>query len=225
MYCRNCSNQVNDQAVGCPKCGMDPRKAKKYCPACGHTTAEAQVMCTNCGGALANKGISLDTSALQSFDASAFIANKANITALVALLGCFLPWLTVKLFASQSINMFKLSDAADAFPGHILVSVLLYLFPLALIGFLAADFVPAITKHKKWFLIASLVLIVYAGIGLYQITHPSIPEVDESNPMSGMMGNMMSKAREMASNATSIGWGYYLTVASTIATFMLGRKS
>lgn len=224
MYCRNCSNQVNDKAVGCPKCGMDPHKAKKYCPACGHATAEAQVMCTNCGGALASKAFTLDTSALQGFDASAFIANKANITALVALLGCFLPWLTVKIFASQSINMFKLSQAADAYPGHILVSALLYLFPLALIGFLAADFVPAITKHKKWFLIASLVLIVYAGIGLYQITHPSIPDVDESNSLTGMMGNMMSKAREMASNATSIGWGYYLTVASTIATFVLGRK-
>lgn len=224
MYCRNCSNQVNDKAVGCPKCGMDPHKAKNYCPACGHATAEAQVMCTSCGGALASKAFTLDTSALQGFDASAFIANKANITALVALLGCFLPWITVKLFASQSINLFKLSSVADVYPGHILVSALLYLFPLALIGFLAADFVPAITKHKKWFLIASLVLIAYAGIGLYQITHPSMPEVDESSPLAGLMGNAMRQATQMAQNAASVGWGYYLTILATIATYVLGRK-
>ena len=223
MHCRNCSNEVNEKAIGCPKCGMDPRKSNRFCPSCGNATAESQVMCTQCGVALNKPGFSLETSTLPKFDVAKFTGNKANIAAVVALLGCLLPWLKVKMFVSQTANMFSLASGADSLSsmnalmgggGSILVSGLLLLFPIALIGFLVADLVPAITKHKKWFLIGSLVLIVYAGIGLYQLSNPSLPE---SNDMFGM-------ARKMTSDAISIGWGYYVSAAATIATFVLAKR-
>jgi hypothetical protein len=232
MYCRNCSNEVNEKAIGCPKCGMDPRKAKNFCPSCGNATVENQVMCTKCGVALANKGLSIDTGSLPKFDASKFTGNKANIAAAVALLGCLLPWLKVDMMGmGQSANMFTLAAGSDNISsmmtlmgsggGTILVSGLLLIFPIALIGFLAADHVPAIAKYKKQFMIASLALVVYAGIGLYQISHPSIPDTGGM----GMFGDTMSKAARMAQDMISVGWGFYISLVATIAAFVLGRRA
>ena len=53
MYCRNCGNEVNEKAVGCLKCGLDPRTEKNFCPNCGIGTNEKQVICTSCGISLA----------------------------------------------------------------------------------------------------------------------------------------------------------------------------
>lgn len=53
MYCRNCGNEVNEKAIGCMKCGLDPRTEKKFCPECGIATNEKQVICTSCGISLA----------------------------------------------------------------------------------------------------------------------------------------------------------------------------
>lgn len=53
MYCRNCGNDVNEKAIGCPKCGLDPRAEKNFCPNCGTATNEKQVLCTSCGVSLA----------------------------------------------------------------------------------------------------------------------------------------------------------------------------
>ncbi len=57
MYCRNCGNEVNDNAVACPKCGYNPRTEKNFCPNCGVATNANQVMCTNCGTSLATAGV------------------------------------------------------------------------------------------------------------------------------------------------------------------------
>jgi|GEM_PF-895850 len=53
MYCRNCGNEVSEKAVGCPKCGLDPRTEKNFCPNCGIGTNEKQIICTSCGISLA----------------------------------------------------------------------------------------------------------------------------------------------------------------------------
>ena len=57
MYCRNCGNEVSDNAVACPKCGYNPRTEKNFCPNCGVATNPNQVMCTNCGASLAVAGV------------------------------------------------------------------------------------------------------------------------------------------------------------------------
>ena len=195
-----------------------------YCKNCGDQVQENAATCSKCGVSLGTKSFTLDTSAMQGFNAAAFFANRAHLLAVAALLACFLPWLKVSGYVSQSINCFGLSKAVDLAPGSILVSFLLYLLPLSLLGFLAADFVPQITKYKKHFVAAAAVLVLYAAIGLYQISHPEIPEMPTGmEGMNGMFGGMMDKARQMAADMISVGWGFYATAATTIGAFVLSR--
>lgn len=52
MYCRNCGNQVDDRAIACPKCGVNPRAGVAFCQNCGKVTPTTAAMCVNCGVAL-----------------------------------------------------------------------------------------------------------------------------------------------------------------------------
>lgn len=52
MFCKNCGNQVEDQAVVCVHCGVGAGTGTNFCPNCDAGTAPGQVVCTNCGIAL-----------------------------------------------------------------------------------------------------------------------------------------------------------------------------
>jgi TM2 domain-containing membrane protein YozV len=54
MYCRNCSKEVNQQAVACPNCGVPPSLEKKFCQNCGAETSANQSICIKCGVSLAS---------------------------------------------------------------------------------------------------------------------------------------------------------------------------
>ena len=49
MYCRNCGNEMNNEAVVCVKCGVPAGKGNKYCPNCGVETQPDAVICVQCG--------------------------------------------------------------------------------------------------------------------------------------------------------------------------------
>lgn len=49
MYCRNCGNEMNDEAVVCVKCGVPAGKGTSYCPHCGAEVNPEAVMCVACG--------------------------------------------------------------------------------------------------------------------------------------------------------------------------------
>ena len=49
MYCRNCGNEMNDEAVVCVKCGVPAGKGTSYCPHCGAEVNSEAVMCVACG--------------------------------------------------------------------------------------------------------------------------------------------------------------------------------
>ena len=66
MYCRNCGNNLDDNAAACTKCGFDPRKGGKYCPNCGSEVNEGQVICVKCGVSLANSAGSTASAPAQS---------------------------------------------------------------------------------------------------------------------------------------------------------------
>jgi|GEM_PF-5016546 len=51
-FCRNCGNEVNEKAIGCLKCGFDPKTEKNFCYECGSQTNEKQVICISCGVSL-----------------------------------------------------------------------------------------------------------------------------------------------------------------------------
>jgi hypothetical protein len=196
MHCRNCGNEVNDKAIACPKCGVNPRTEKKFCPSCGVETNPNQVVCTKCGVSLGSQAFSFDISSLQKIDVNSFLKNKPALFALLALIGCFLPWVSINSFMSMSISCFGLSKLVDMAPGTILVSFLLYLFPLSLIAFIASYYIPQISKFKKIFITASLILIIYASIGLYLTGHPSSPN------------KIVDEIMDSAKNMFSIGIGF-----------------
>lgn len=56
MYCRNCGNQMDDQASICVKCGVQVGTGTRYCPNCGAETGSGAAVCTKCGYAL-TKGV------------------------------------------------------------------------------------------------------------------------------------------------------------------------
>lgn len=84
MYCRNCGNQMDDQAVICVKCGVAKNVGSKFCPNCGAETMEDSVVCVNCGVML--KQHAAANGAMQ----------KSKLTA--GLLGIFLGWAGVHNF-------------------------------------------------------------------------------------------------------------------------------
>lgn len=53
MFCRNCANQLDDKAVACTKCGVNPRNGANFCQNCGKPTANNAVVCVSCGVQLA----------------------------------------------------------------------------------------------------------------------------------------------------------------------------
>jgi TM2 domain-containing membrane protein YozV len=52
MFCRNCGQEIADNAAVCVHCGVSVGQAAKYCPNCGAETQENAVVCTKCGVAL-----------------------------------------------------------------------------------------------------------------------------------------------------------------------------
>lgn len=52
MFCRNCGNEVDENAVACMKCGHNPKDGSKHCPNCGVEVESSQIVCVKCGGAL-----------------------------------------------------------------------------------------------------------------------------------------------------------------------------
>ena len=53
MYCRNCGNEMNNEATVCVKCGVPAGKGNQFCPNCGAQTNAEAVVCVSCGAALA----------------------------------------------------------------------------------------------------------------------------------------------------------------------------
>ena len=49
MYCRNCGNEMNNEATVCLKCGVPAGKGNSYCPNCGAETHPDAVICVQCG--------------------------------------------------------------------------------------------------------------------------------------------------------------------------------
>ncbi len=52
MYCKNCGNEMHDQAVVCVKCGVAAGQGASFCQNCGATTTPGANVCVQCGVAL-----------------------------------------------------------------------------------------------------------------------------------------------------------------------------
>lgn len=52
MYCRNCGQQLADQAEFCTSCGQRALSGSQRCPSCGAETLAAAEVCVKCGAKL-----------------------------------------------------------------------------------------------------------------------------------------------------------------------------
>ena len=56
MICKNCGNQMDNNAVFCVKCGVSTGQGSSFCPNCGGPTVPGAAVCTQCGVALSYGG-------------------------------------------------------------------------------------------------------------------------------------------------------------------------
>ncbi|MBI1787221.1 MAG: TM2 domain-containing protein [Acidobacteria bacterium] len=85
MHCRNCGNEVAEQAIICVACGVPPRNGVKFCQNCGGGTDPLAEFCVKCG-------VRVATPAAAAADPNA----KSKLAA--ALLGIFLGGLGIHRF-------------------------------------------------------------------------------------------------------------------------------
>lgn len=57
MYCRNCANEMVENAAVCVKCGVNAGQGFNYCPSCGAQTHPEASVCVKCGVALKNVAV------------------------------------------------------------------------------------------------------------------------------------------------------------------------
>ena len=53
MFCRNCGNQMDNNAAVCVTCGVPVGTGLRYCPNCGNETGPGAAVCVRCGFGLA----------------------------------------------------------------------------------------------------------------------------------------------------------------------------
>lgn len=66
MFCKNCGNQMDENAAICVKCGFQKGHGNKFCSNCGNEVTPGASICVNCGCALTNVAANVDTSAQKS---------------------------------------------------------------------------------------------------------------------------------------------------------------
>lgn len=98
---------------------------------------------------------SLNISGLAKMDPGALLKNKELIFSVVALIGFLLPWLSAGPFSNSGIG---LSDVPKLFPDG---GLILFLFPLSLIGVILSNFLPQVLKYKKILIITSILSICW----------------------------------------------------------------
>lgn len=52
MFCKNCGNEINENAVVCMGCGFEKGNGEKFCANCGNTINPGAAICTKCGAAV-----------------------------------------------------------------------------------------------------------------------------------------------------------------------------
>ena len=54
MFCKNCGNQMDDNAAVCVKCGVAKGQGELFCPVCGEPVQPGAAVCMKCGTAIHN---------------------------------------------------------------------------------------------------------------------------------------------------------------------------
>ncbi len=98
----------------------------------------------------------VNISGLVKMDPGALLKNKELIFSAIALIGFLLPWLSAGPFSASGIGLY---DVPRFWPDG---GLILFLFPLSLIGVILSNFLPQLLKYKKILIITSILSICWA---------------------------------------------------------------
>ncbi len=59
MYCKNCGEVVDENALICVKCGTEREKGTEFCAHCGAKVEKGQIACRSCGYAIPKEKFSI----------------------------------------------------------------------------------------------------------------------------------------------------------------------
>ncbi len=57
MYCKNCGNELNENAVACMNCGFAKGNGNRFCANCGSEINPGAAICVKCGAAVQATGV------------------------------------------------------------------------------------------------------------------------------------------------------------------------
>jgi len=57
MFCKNCGNEITDEALFCNKCGFRAGDGEKHCSHCGVSVQKGQSLCVSCGFMLTTESL------------------------------------------------------------------------------------------------------------------------------------------------------------------------
>ena len=173
MYCRNCSNELSELAIACPKCGVPPLKGKNFCNYCGGETHPEAIICVKCGCSLKNPLKVNLVSIWSKYSYCNYILilllsllpffniNVLRLTGLVIATGVEPPTvLKGNRYWRQTVDMLGGPTILD--PKLIIFYMLIILCVIFLIPSIQREF-----KFVRSLSIVSLILLLYWGVGVY----------------------------------------------------------
>ena len=104
MYCRNCGEMLDENALICLKCGAEKGKGSEYCSHCGNKVEKGQMACMNCGYALPKEKLSVKK----------FVKNKkkpiiiSSIVAGIIIIAVII--ISVVVTVNKAVNFQKIYD-------------------------------------------------------------------------------------------------------------------
>lgn len=123
IKCSECGKEISDMAQSCPNCGApvkkEAEKTSKFCMKCGNTMAINERFCNKCDNdslGIVNNNIQPQTNT--NYNASAGFGTICIIGGILAVLGCFLPF--VSAFGT-SATFFETSNMAFVVLGASLI--------------------------------------------------------------------------------------------------------
>ena len=146
----------------------------------------------------------------------------------LGIISFFLPWIKLKgsFMGISDSNSFSAARIGDLKPMPMLETILnptlLWLLPLCFAGIVASHVVPNIAPYRRLLLIGSIVVMLYAAIGVWTTHIEEIQSIGNSNIDRIFQQSLQS----FMNNTISVkaGFGFYLSLLATVATIFFNRK-